>query len=275
MTLTNLKYNIAVILPTRKRTTALLKSVTSLLENADDPVMIQIMFGFDDDDESSINYYKENVLPYIKSKAATAVGKVYKRMGYIRLNEYVNDLSFYSNAKWLMLWGDDSIMDTKGWDTEIMKYEGQLKLLAVHTHNEHPYSIFPIIPRTWINITGEFSSHQLGDAWVSQIAYYLGIFQKIPVWATHDRFDLTGNNNDETYNDRPYLEGNPQDPRDINSRDMINLKLTQADKLAWFMKEKGLDISYWDGVRTGKINPWVELKKNDPNNQVEIIGINR
>lgn len=270
MTLTNLKYDIAVVLPTRGRTTMLETSLKSLVDNADNPQNIQIFCGFDDDDVSSVKYYFENIRPYLLEKKIDTHQSLYKRMGYGRLNEYINNLSFYTNSKWIMFWGDDAIMETKGWDTEITKYNNQFKLLSVITHNEHPYSIFPIIPRSWYNITGDFSKHQLSDKWVSDIAYYLGIFQRIPVYVTHDRYDLTGNNNDNTFNDRPYFEGNIDDPKDINHINNINLRMTDADKLAWFMKEKGLDISYWDGVRNGTINPWIELKKNDPNNQVGI-----
>lgn len=270
MTLTDLQYNIGIVLPTRGRTTMLFNSLKSLVDKAYNPQKLEILLGFDNDDVDSINYYKETILPYMLKLNIRMGMKLYNRKGYARLNEYINDLAFYTNSKWIMFWGDDAIMETTHWDTEIMKYQDQFKLLSVITHNEHPYSIFPILPRSWYNITNDISKHQLSDKWISDIAYYLGVFQRIPVYVTHDRYDLTGNNNDATYNDRPYFEGNHNDPRDINHIDYINLRMTDADKLAWFMKEKGLDINHWNGVRNGTISPWTELKKNDPNNQVGI-----
>lgn len=270
--ITDPKFDISVVLPTRGRTDALLRSITSLLDNADDPKRILLMFGFDDDDTSSIEYFKENVIPYIQSKGAATAGKIYKRMGYTRLNEYVNDLSVWSDAKWCFFWGDDALMQTKGWDTEIMKFDGHFKLLSVHTHHDHPYSIFPIIPKEWVNVLGHFSPHQLSDSWVSEIGYVLGIFERIPVWVIHDRFDLTGNNNDETFNNRPYFTGNRQDSRDVNHPEWVRKRWMEADKLAWFMKVKGMDISYWEGVRAGTKNPWLKLKENDTNNQVYILS---
>jgi hypothetical protein len=70
-------------------------------------------------------------------------------------------------------------------------------LQAFNTHNRHPYSIFPIVPKEWYNLIGHLSLHQLNDAWLSQIAWMLDIVKQIPVEVLHDRADLTGNNKDE------------------------------------------------------------------------------
>ena len=79
---------------------------------------------------------------------------------------------------------------------------GEFKLLKIHVHREHPYSIFPIVPREWYELFGFFSRHQMIDAELSQIAYMLDIMKIVEIYVTHDRHDLTGNNNDLTFQNK-------------------------------------------------------------------------
>jgi hypothetical protein len=53
------------------------------------------------------------------------------------------------------------------------------------------------------------SPHSVQDGWLSQQAYMLDIWERIPVWVLHDRADITGNNNDATFRERASLEGRP------------------------------------------------------------------
>jgi hypothetical protein len=159
-------------------------------------------------------------------------------------------------------------METQGWDTEIMKYQGQFKLLAVHTHRDHPYSIFPIVPRKWYELVGYLSPHSVGDAWLSQQAYMLDIWERIPVWALHDRADITGNNNDDTYKERAQLEGRPMDENDFHSVQQIELRHYDCAKLAQYMHEQGLSTEFFRRVWTGEQDPWEKLAKNDVNKQM-------
>jgi hypothetical protein len=54
----------------------------------------------------------------------------FDRQGYHRLHIYNNKLAEHTDARWLMIWNDDAVMETQGWDTEIMQHEGEFKLLA-------------------------------------------------------------------------------------------------------------------------------------------------
>ena len=125
-------------------------------------------------------------------------------------------------------------MDTSGWDRQITKHTGEFKLLAVHTHHDHPYSIFPIVPREWLDTLGYLSPHPLNDAWLSQIAYKLDIWERVPIYVTHDRSDLTGNNNDDTFKERnmSQLEGNPTNPKDFHNPAWIMLRMKETDTLS-------------------------------------------
>jgi len=139
--------------------------------------------------------------------------------------------------------------------------------LSVHTHNDHPYSIFPIVPREWLDLLGYLSPHSLSDAWLSQQAYLLDNYERIPVWVTHDRFDLTGNNKDDTFENRIMFEGNPSDPRDFHHMSWHIRRMQDTDTIAEYMKSKGIP-TWWDDVKSGKVtDPWCKLQENDPNGQ--------
>jgi hypothetical protein len=95
----------------------------------------------------------------------------------------------------------------------------------------------------------------------------LNIFERIPVWVTHDRHDLTGNNNDSTYQERVMFEGNPNDARDFHHITWHLRRMEDIDKLASYMKSKNLDTIWWENVKLKKQDPWVKLQENDVNNQ--------
>jgi hypothetical protein len=181
---------------------------------------------------------------------------------------YNNKLAAKVDADWIVIWNDDAIMETQGWDTEILKYNGKFRLLAFHTHNDHPYSIFPIVPRKWLDLLGYLSPHQISDAWLSQQAYMLNIWERIPVDVLHDRHDLTGNNGDETFQNRPMLEGKPDDPRDFHSVQQIDLRHRDCAKLAAHMRSVGISTEFFENIFKGTQDPWQRLAENDVNSQM-------
>lgn len=265
----NPEFDIAILLPTRGRAESLERSIRSLVDNADKMQRVQLMFGFDDDDTVGAAHFTEVVQPYLDKKKINYTALSFEPMGYIRLNEYVNELARSSDARWLVFWNDDAIMHSKSWDTSIMSYDGKFKLLAFDTHNKHPYSIFPIVPREWLDLLGYLSPHQISDGWLSQQAYMLDIMERTDINVEHDRFDLTGNNHDETFKNRPMLEGNPLDPRDFHSKQNINLRHEDCAKLAEYLeKERGMNMKFFADIFRGTQDPWEKLKINDVNKQM-------
>lgn len=262
------KFDVSILLPTRGRAESLERSVKSLFDLSSNPSKIQIMLGFDNDDAVGVSHFKEELQPWLDKNKIAYTAMSFTPMGYIRLNEYVNALAKASDANWLVFWNDDAVMETKDWDKEIVQYTGQFKLLAFHTHNDHPYSIFPIVPNKWLEILGYLSPHQISDAWLSQQAYMLDIWQRIEVDVLHDRHDLTGNNNDSTFQNRPMLEGNPQNPIDFHSVKQIDLRHNDCVKLAAYMKTQGLSTEFFENIFKGTQDPWEKLAKNDVNKQM-------
>lgn len=260
-------YDIAVLLATHKRTDALSRSVFSLIDRAQNLDSIEFRFAIDNNDDIGINYFTQVIQPELDSRGINYEAMGFEPLGYMGLNKYYNTLAEGADSEWLWVWCDDAICETDAWDQRIRECTGEFKLLKVHTHNEHPYSIFPIFPVAWRDTLGCLSHHQLIDAEASQIAYFLDIMKIIEIDVTHDRADLTGNNKDENANKKKYLEGNPNDPRDLYHSDFKIKRLMNADRLSEYMASQGLDISWWQGIKTGKNDSYDLLSKNDPNGQ--------
>lgn len=263
---------ISVLLPTRGRRDCLRTSLVTLARQARCPQDIEILLAFDNDDGDTSQWFLDNVSPELDELGVSWTIYQYPRLGYLRLNEYVNSLARRAQGRWLMFWGDDAVMISEGWDDQIRAVP-DFRVLRMPTHRSHPYAIFPIVPRAWFETLGHISAHQLTDSYVSQIAYILDIMHNIDVEVIHDRFDITGNNNDETYANRPMLEGNVNDPRDFNHRDWRVRRYQDADKLAEYMRAQGQDCTWWDRVRRREQDPWERMlsPEQDPNGQVMMI----
>lgn len=246
-------------------------SIMSLLDLAKDPGSIEILLMFDDDDQQSFEWFQTNVAPKIDTAGSRFTAWQTPRLGYEHLHKYVNFLAGQAQASWLMFWNDDAKMLTPAWDNEIRSVTG-FHVLRMPTHNEHPYAIFPILPRAWYEFFGYLSCHQLSDAWISQIAYLLDIMQNIPVRVIHDRHDLTGNNRDSTFEERVILEGNPSDPRDFNHVDRRQHRINDAEKLCRLLESQGREMSWFRAVIAGTQDPWEKMisPEYDPNRQVMV-----
>jgi len=262
------QYQIAVLLPTRGRTEALSRSVSSLLDTAADPSRVQILMGFDQDDAVGLEHLRQVLLPQLQQRGANFKAVQFNRLGYINIHKYYNELARHADADWMFVWNDDAFMVTPNWDQVIDSYAGQLKVLKVHTHNEHPYSIFPIVPAVWYQTLGYLTGHQMIDAWISQMAYMLDIMEIVNIDVTHDRHDLTGNNADSTFKERVSLEGNPANPADFHHKDMNLRRLADCEKMAQLMKSQGMSTQWWESIKQGKQDPWQKLKANDVNQQM-------
>ena len=266
--------DITILLPTRGRRESLRESLFTLARLAQKPQNIEMLLAFDQDDHISADWFLTHVAPTLDDLDVKWTVYSYPRMGYIRLNEYVNSLARRSKGRWLMFWGDDAVMNTQDWDQRICEVES-FRVLRMPTHRSHPYAIFPIVPRAWIDVLGYMSGHQLTDSYVSQIAYMLDIMHNIDVDVTHDRFDLTGNNNDETYQNRPMLEGNPTDPRDFNHQNYRERRLADAEKLSQHLASINQPSQWWEDVKASRQDPWARMcsEEQDPNKQIKVFPL--
>ena len=269
MTENKFRYNISLLLATRGRTDALTRSVESIFNMADQPEKLQLLLAFDRDDEIGKKHFNQTLQPWLDSRNYNYTAMIFEPMGYLKLNVYNNKMAAQASAPWLVIWNDDAIMETRGWDSVILRHTGEFKLLAFHTHRDHPYSIFPILPYEWYELLGYISPHATQDGWLSQQAYMLDIWERIPVDVKHDRYDLTGNNRDDTFLRRSMLEGRPDHPEDFHSIKQQDIRHRDAAKLATYLRNvRGMDMSFFENVFKGTQDPWEKLAKNDVNKQM-------
>ena len=232
------KPKISILLPTRKRTEAVIKSVGSLLSTAKDPSQIEILVAYDDDDDESKEFFSTTWHPFVEQCSTTTKVFESERHGYLRLYKYVNMLGTQASGDWIMFWNDDALMLTDNWDEEIYKHNGFFGLLRMPcvTMN-HPFALFPIIPRSWIDFFGCISPVNHSDWWIYQVTVPLGRLKNIPVQVYHDRADVTGGNNDETFKEQSYAADgkDPTNPEDYSHpdrrKDLENWILKLANKI--------------------------------------------
>lgn len=261
--------DISVLLPSRGRTHILKRSIESMVSLADNADQIRFFVGLDQDDAVGKDYFLNVLQEELNDQGIEFCAMEFAPMGYHNIHRYVNAMAKRSDSRWFVLWNDDAVMETAGWDTEICQHRSDLiQLLAFHTHRDHPYSIFPVVPRSWVDCVGHFSLHHMYDAWLSQIAYMLDVWKRIDVHVLHDRHDLTGNNKDSTFKQRVSLEGRPQDPRDFHHISMLTQRWKETESLAAAMSQLGQDVSWWNAVRLGQQDPWEKLAANDVNQQM-------
>lgn len=213
------KPKVSLLLPTRKRVAILKKSLESLETYTKNFKAVEILIAVDKDDFDTQLFLKELVFP-IEIRTF-----IFERKGYLRLHEYMNELAPHANGDWLMLWNDDAKMLTLGWENKIIAHTGWFGLLRAQcvTFPSHPFALFPIIPKEWITFFGTFSPVTHNDWWAYNVAAPLGRMKNINVNIYHDRFDLTGANNDQTYKEQDYGHDgqNPNHPDDYSHPDRI------------------------------------------------------
>jgi hypothetical protein len=266
----NNSIDISILLPTRGRPKPLEQCLRTLLDLAKDPSRIEVMLAFDNDDTENIAHFVNVIQPYLDDLGVEYSAIQFERLGYMRLNEYLNELAQHSQGSWLFFWNDDAVMKTQDWDQVIRDNAQEFYLLRAETNHEHPYAIFPILPKKWVEITGHLSPHQINDAWTSQVAWMLDIVKTIPVMIHHERYDLTGENLDETFKERIMLENMPgNDPRDFNHISWRKRRIEETEKIADYLDGIGRDTTWFRDSMTGK-NPdiWARMVLQDPHKRL-------
>lgn len=221
---------ISVFFPTRKRTQILQKSLQSLLERARQPEQIEICLAYDDDDAESRNYFRSDEWrDFVAVYGCQARTFETQRWGYQELHQYLNYLAPKTKGKWLFFWGDDAVMETQYWDDHVRDHQDFVGLLHITTSNfPMRCSILPLFHRTWLDLFGCVSPVNPADSWISNIALCAGARKVIPVSVIHDRFEHTGNNQDETWADKQQAKGWQ---REYHTEQSARLRKEWAEKL--------------------------------------------
>lgn len=224
---------ISILLPTRKRTEAVMKSIGSLLATAKNTAHIEVMIGYDNDDRESQEFFSGAWADFLGQCDATTQVFETERYGYTQLNRYVNYLGEEARGELLMFWNDDALMMTDNWDEIILAqkdHPGVIRMPCVSMN--HPFALFPIIRKDWITRFGQISPVSHSDWWIYNVCAPLKQVLNVPVEVYHDRADVTGGNNDETFAERSY-SADGKDP--TNPYDYAHPQ-RREDLIAWIHK---------------------------------------
>lgn len=168
-----------MLCPTRGRLPLLRRSFESLLQNADHPELIEFLAAVDPDD------------PGLEVQSWTGpsfrIWAAPERYGYGRLHEYYNALAARARGKWLMVWNDDAVMLTQGWDSVILENTCDQVLQPWHSDGGYSHNDFPVWPRAWSDTLGYAARIRFIDAEVTSIGRCLGRVRQVPVQIQHDR----------------------------------------------------------------------------------------
>ena len=169
------------LLPTRNRTEQCIASIKSITENAVNKKCYEILFAFDDDDES-----RNVLIKYCEDQSIIYKAIVTERYGYRNLHKYVNKLCEIAQGDMLWLWNDDAKILTRGWDEKLNRYD-TTKVLDFR-NNDYPF-IFPLVPSKYIKEMGYFSQQAHNDSWIKVIfKYNLKLSHLVPdVFLYHER----------------------------------------------------------------------------------------
>jgi len=223
---------LTVLLPTRQRVQLVERSVRSLLSTAHNPANIEIAVAIDQDDTESKQYFESsawhNLVDQYRSKFQVFETPPW---GYAELHNYYNLLARNARGNWLMVWNDDAIMKTNDWDSCVERHNGYVGMLHMVTENyREKFALFPIIPRVWLDIFGCVSLSNSNDSWIQHICLEAQAIQRIEPIVYHDRFDISGNNNDQTYQNRTNQK------KIYKSEPMRQLRKQWAEKLIEYRK---------------------------------------
>lgn len=172
---------ISVLCPSRDRPAELLDSIGSLITQAARPEMTEILLALDPGDDAghaAVSRILDRV-PQVSGWTAP------QRYGYAQIHRYFNELAARARGEWLMLWNDDALMLTPGWD-DIVRAETP-GVLWPQADYAPEINTFPIWPKAWTDTLGHVSLDQSCDFWVSHLGTETGTMRHVPIEVHHVR----------------------------------------------------------------------------------------
>ena len=179
---------ISVLLPSRRRTELLRNAIASLAATVQDPQQVEVLIAADPDDGGTQSFTDDTPL-------TARVLTTPQRWGRGSIHEYYNWLAGHASGDWLLLFNDDAVMETPGWDAIIASQEPCFALVGSN-HGDH---MFMAVPSPWVKATGYLSAYPDIDNFLFDLGHNLGCLRRPPVRIFHSPYYVTGANNDDTY----------------------------------------------------------------------------
>ena len=174
--------------PSRGRPESAARAIASLRDNATSPADISYLVALDPDDAADYG-------PLYGADDLT-IWTAPRRYGYQGIHHYWNHLATLATGDWLMIWNDDYLMQTPGWDGIV--HAQQPGVLWPYANHAPQCNLAPTWPRSWTEAIGHVSCTVQTDTWMEQTAALIGRIWHVPIQIIHDRADVTGNHNDAT-----------------------------------------------------------------------------
>jgi len=181
---------VSVMVPTRRRTALLKRSLESLRATCDLPFndQIEVIVRCDDDDKETQEFLMEN-----KDLWTTLVHGP-RGAGYADLHVMYNEMCHLATGRFLFLWNDDAIMLTPGWDLELARHDdGKLCYLTsgLHDGRGRDQFLFPIVHRSYYDVLGVFSRSAHNDTYVySVFKHFPYTFRSTEITIQHDALQI-------------------------------------------------------------------------------------
>jgi len=183
---------VSVLMPTRGRPEMARESLASLVEHCSDLYKIEVLIALDPDDRSAPQ--TREVIRELGVNTMTIT--VRQRMGYHRLNEYFDLLAKQALGDWLLLWNDDAVMTTHGWDLGITRLGPEVVVADLWCPPHSPsLCTFPAVRKWAVDELGHFSRHTPHcDTYWQDMARSIpgGIVHVMEAVVRHDRHDISG-----------------------------------------------------------------------------------
>jgi hypothetical protein len=207
---------ISVVWPSRHRTGMAAAALGSLRRAAARPDQVEYGVAYDADDPDTGQWARGNGVLAVEFPG---------RLGWAGHNTYSAALFEQSCGEWILSWGDDGIMLTGGWDEHIRRAGPGVCWLGGHPTG---HNVFPAVHRTVLEAIGTVlpSPHQ--DTWLTDVAADAGCLHRTGVRIMEDRYDLTGNNRDEIWEQGSI---HAYQTAEYYSPEMVNLRKEHAEKV--------------------------------------------
>lgn len=184
--------DISILIPSR-RPHLLKRAIESLIDKTKNIHALEIIIRLDNDDQASINAIAD--LPHDKVEIMVLIGGRYG--GYKGTGFFFNEMAAVARGEFLCLFGDDVLMQTEAWDKKIMDFSGQQVVV------DNGKWQFPAISRKVYEKLGHLCLGAHPDTWIHRVVKKVPELEKIvDIQYAHDRFEETGRNKDEVYEEK-------------------------------------------------------------------------
>lgn len=241
---------ISILVPSRKRPVQFRRMVESAMEKATHPMAVEVVARFDEDDRESIREAGElGEQVHVIEGPRLRVMTIYWNECF---KECVGDIVMQGN--------DDITFETRGWDVMVEEAfrEVEDRILLVHGNDVAghggTFGPHPFVHRRWVEALGYFIPpyfvSDFGDAWVGELANYIGRRRFVPFDILHRHFGYGLAVMDETYRER--LERHKEDDPDAVYQARVDERIRDVEKLRARMFSDP-DTSKW--LRGGGFSP--------------------